>query len=182
MITSAIARLATLAALTGFVLQNAASSDEIRPAAGPCAPEQTIANEPGAILVFWEFRGVQPCADCSGVQTVLRLYADASSGQSAGYKLAQVYMGAREGHRRFQRTGQWTIRRRVPTDPQATVYQIEIGESDGTRSFVLAGDELHILDRLQRELPSDLPHSLHRTAPTERPSRSEKSNPARRSG
>jgi hypothetical protein len=58
------------------------------------------APNPGAAVLFGIFKGTMPCADCSGLDTVLRLYAkdkkDKYDTPSAFYVRTQTYQLGRD--------------------------------------------------------------------------------------
>jgi predicted secreted protein len=65
--------------------------------------------------------------------------------------------------RTFERSGLWGVLRGTPADADAIVYQLDIGDPERARSFLLTKDgELRQLDRRHNEIASPAPHSLHR--------------------
>jgi len=111
------------------------------------------------------FKGVLPCADCAGIRTELRLYANPASGQPLHYESTQTYMGTRVGNRTVESTGRWTIFRGSATDREAIVYQLDFDRPGMEQNFLKVGEgELRLLDRHQQEIPLSVSHSLHRVA------------------
>jgi copper homeostasis protein (lipoprotein) len=111
------------------------------------------------------YAGVLPCADCAGILTELRLYAEQPSGRSAHYELTETYLGSREGDRSIGTTGRWTTVRGSATDKDATVIQIDLGRIDALLNFLRIGDdELRLLDRNRREIISRARWSLYRVS------------------
>jgi len=109
------------------------------------------------------FVGVLPCADCSGIRSELRLYAQQPSGRPTRYETTETYLGTRDGDRTVRRAGRWTILRGSATDPDATVYQLDYDRANGQENLLRVSDaELRLLDRDQREITSSAPHSLQR--------------------
>jgi copper homeostasis protein (lipoprotein) len=109
------------------------------------------------------FAGVMPCADCAGILTELRLYAEQPSGRPARYELTETYLGSREGDRSISRTGPWGTSRGLESG--TTVIQLDLGRADMPRNLLRVGDdELRLLDRNRREILSTAPHSLHRVS------------------
>lgn len=109
------------------------------------------------------YAGVLPCADCAGLHTDLRLFSDFGSDQATRYELSETYIGTRDGDRTFEHSGRWGVLRGTPTDADATVYQLDIGEPGRARSFLRVGDdELRALDRQQNEIESPFPLLLRR--------------------
>lgn len=111
------------------------------------------------------FAGVLPCADCSGILTELRLYAEQPSGRAAHYELTETYLGSPEGDRSIGTAGRWATLRGSASDKDATVIQIDLGRVDALRNFLRAGDdELRLLDRNRREIVSPARRSLYRVS------------------
>ncbi len=125
------------------------------PAGSPSTPES------GNLL--GTYTGILPCADCGGIRTDLRLYADQPSGQATRYEARETYIGTREGDRTVDKAGRVKVVRGSASDKEAMVYQLETDRSDTLRNFVRASDnELRLLDREQKELVSSAPRSLYR--------------------
>jgi predicted secreted protein len=111
------------------------------------------------------YAGVLPCADCAGIRTEIRLYAEQPSGRPVRYELIQTYLKARDGDRSVQSTGSWTILRGSPSDRDATVYQLDYDRPERAQNFLKVGDdELRQLDGQEREIAAPAPHSLHRVS------------------
>jgi predicted secreted protein len=129
------------------------------PAASSEAPAAARAD--GTIR---RYAGILPCADCPGLHTDLRLFSEAGSDQATRYELSETYIGTPDGGgRTFEHSGRWGVLRGTPEDPDATVYQLDIGEPERARNFLRVGDdELRALDRQQNEIDSPFPLVLHR--------------------
>jgi len=113
--------------------------------------------------MFGRFAGVLPCADCAGIRTDLRLYAEQPSGLATRYEATEVYLATRDGDRTFERSGRWTIMRGSTDDRDATIYQLDVDKPGSQRNFLRLGDTaLRLLDYEQRDIPSLTPHSLRR--------------------
>jgi len=111
------------------------------------------------------FAGVMPCADCAGILTELRLYAEQPSGRAARYELTETYLGSRDGDRSIGTAGRWTTLRGSASDKEATVIQIDLGRIDALRNFLRIGDdELRLLDRNLREIASPVRRTLYRVS------------------
>jgi copper homeostasis protein (lipoprotein) len=112
---------------------------------------------------FGTFAGMMPCADCAGILTELRLYAE--QGRPTHYELMETYMGTRDGDRSIGTSGEWATLSGSADDRSATVIQLDLGSVGTRRNFLRAGgDELRRLDSNLKELPSAAPHSLHRVS------------------
>jgi len=154
------ARVIAIVGLGGAVIACGQRPD---PRAQDDTPGTTAAADSLGAPLLGRFVGVLPCADCPGIRTELRLYAEQPSGRPVRYEATQTYLATRDGDRTVQRTGRWAIMRGSATDPDATIYQLDVDRPDARQNFLRVGDaELRLLDRDQREIAPTAPHSLHR--------------------
>lgn len=124
-----------------------------------------VSPQPNSAVAPAVYSGILPCADCAGIRTELRLYAEQPSGRPIRYELSETYLATRDGDRAFEKSGRWTLLRGSASDPNATVYQLDFDRPATQRDFLRVGDdELRLLDRRQHEIPSAAPHSLYRVA------------------
>jgi copper homeostasis protein (lipoprotein) len=104
------------------------------------------------------FSGMMPCADCSGIKTVLTLHRDAQ-GAPSDYTMSETYVGRAVGTSKT--SGTWAIVRGDAADKNATVYQLHPSGSSGGGSYLLVDENtLRLLDGNLGELPASLPHTL----------------------
>jgi inhibitor of cysteine peptidase len=102
-----------------------------------------------------------PCADCSGIQVRLTLFAKHGSGDPVLYHLQQTDVGTRDGDRTTIASGRWALQRGTPTDPAAAVYVLDFDKPNEQRSLrVTGGDSLLFLDRTQNEIVSRHTYAL----------------------
>jgi copper homeostasis protein (lipoprotein) len=110
------------------------------------------APRPGTAILFGVYKGMMPCADCDGLETVLRLYAKGKFDTTyAFYVRTQTYRGAPHGDVTFSDRGEWTVLRGDATDPDATVYQLN-PDNEQHSEALLVQDKGAALDQLDRDL------------------------------
>jgi uncharacterized lipoprotein NlpE involved in copper resistance len=111
-----------------------------------------------------QYEGTLACADCSGIQTVVTLYARSRTETGDGmFLLRETWLGAADPERTRVVQGRWTTLRGNATDPDATIYQLTPNPPGHVLYFLRVGEsELRVLDREQREIASDVPHTLRR--------------------
>ncbi|HEY1994195.1 MAG TPA: copper resistance protein NlpE [Edaphobacter sp.] len=110
------------------------------------------APRPGTAILFGVYKGTMPCADCDGLETVLRLYAKSKFDTTyAFYVRTQTYRGAPHGDVTFSDRGEWTVLRGDATDPDATVYQLN-PDNEQHSEALLVQDKGAALDQLDRDL------------------------------
>lgn len=112
----------------------------------------------GEHTVLSQYEGVLPCADCGGIRTQITLFAD-----TAMYRMTESYLGTASPDSSRQTQGTWTTLHGMEGNPDAIVYQLDPGDPEGARSFVVVSDsELRMLDRERRQIASTLNYSLLR--------------------
>jgi copper homeostasis protein (lipoprotein) len=110
------------------------------------------APRPGTAILFGAYKGTMPCADCSGLDTVLRLYAKGKFDTTyAFYVRTQTYRGAPHGDVTFSDRGEWTVLRGDAADPDATVYQLNPDDEQHSEAL-LVQDKGAALKELDRDL------------------------------
>ena len=107
-------------------------------------------------------RGVLPCADCPGIDTILSLFAKSPNDLAhTRYVLESSYQ---ERNNTFKETGAWTIVHGTPDNPDATVYQLKPKDSGQPTNFLRVSDnEILQLDSERRRMDSKLNFSLKKT-------------------
>jgi copper homeostasis protein (lipoprotein) len=115
----------------------------------------------GTAILLGVYKGTLPCADCDGLETVLRLYAKGKFDTTyAFFVRTQTYRGAPHGDVVLTDRGDWAVLRGDATDENATVYQLNPDNEKNSDSLLLQdnGNALVQLDREQK--PIDTPFNL----------------------
>jgi len=110
------------------------------------------APRPGTAMVFGVYQGIMPCADCSGLDTVLRLYAKGKFDTTyAFYVRTQTYRGAPHGDVTISDRGEWAVLRGDAADPDATVYQLNPDDEQHSEALLVQGKGAALME-LDRDL------------------------------
>jgi copper homeostasis protein (lipoprotein) len=110
------------------------------------------APRPGTAILFGVYKGTMPCADCNGLETVLRLYAKGKFDTTyAFYVRTQTYRGAPHGDVTISDRGEWTVLRGDAADPDATVYQLNPDDEQRSEAL-LVQDKGAALEQMDRDL------------------------------
>jgi predicted secreted protein len=105
--------------------------------------DPALAVQPEGVL-FARYAGKLPCADCSGIQETLSLYAPGPNNfVNAYYVAALTYLG-RESI--YVSAGTWYVMKGTSTEPDATVYALSQGSSERDQNYQRQGDTLVPLD------------------------------------
>jgi copper homeostasis protein (lipoprotein) len=119
----------------------------------------------GSAILFGVYKGTLPCADCSGLDTVIRLYAKGKFDTTyAFYVRTQTYRGAPHGDVIVTDRGDWAMMRGDAIDPDATVYQLIPGDEQHSDSWLVKdqGAVLMQLDRDQKPIDTKMNLTLRR--------------------
>jgi copper homeostasis protein (lipoprotein) len=113
---------------------------------------------PKSLVLIGTYKGTTACADCTGIQTELRLYAKGMNDfTDAMYISTRTYLGGRGGDRSFTDRGDWSVLKGDAVDPNATVYELSSDDPQRLQYFLLqpGGATLTGLDRQMK--PIDAP-------------------------
>jgi len=115
----------------------------------------------GTAILLGVYKGTLPCADCEGLDTVLRLYVKGKFDFTyAFYVRTQTYRGAPHGDVVLSDRGDWALLRGNATDENATVYQLN-PDNEQKADSLLVQDNGSTLVQLDREMkPIDSPMNL----------------------
>ena len=106
----------------------------------------------GTAILLGVYKGTLPCADCEGLETVLRLYAKGKFDTTyAFYVRTQTYKGAPKGDVTYSDRGDWAVLRGDADDENATVYQLNPDDEQHSESL-LVQDQGNALVQLDRDL------------------------------
>jgi len=123
----------------------------------------------GSAVLYGVYKGTLPCADCSGLDTVIRLYAKGKFDTTyAFYVRTQTYRGAPHGDVVLTDRGDWALLRGDATNPDATVYQLNPDDAQHSDSWLVKdqGAELVQLDRDQKPIDTTMNLTLRRMKAT----------------
>jgi copper homeostasis protein (lipoprotein) len=110
------------------------------------------APRPGTAILFGVYKGTMPCADCNGLETVLRLYAKGKFDYTyAFFVRTQTYVGAPHGDVTISDRGEWTLLRGDATDDNASVYQLN-PDNEQHSEALLVQDNGAALTQLDKDL------------------------------
>jgi copper homeostasis protein (lipoprotein) len=121
----------------------------------------------GTAILFGVYKGALPCADCSGLDTVLRLYAKGKYDTTyAFYVRTQTYRGTSHGDVVLSDRGDWAVLRGDAIDPDATVYQLNPDDQQHSESLLAkdGGGVLVQLNREQKPIDSKMNLTLRRVS------------------
>jgi hypothetical protein len=93
---------------------------------------------PASMVLIGTYKGTAACADCTGVQTVLRLYAKGKFDFTDNiYVSTRRYLGGRYGDLSFTDHGAWFLMKGDAVDPNATVYELNPDQPGQAQYFLV---------------------------------------------
>jgi len=128
------------------------------------------APRPGTAILLGVYKGTLPCADCEGLDTVLRLYTKSKFDFTYAYYVRiQTYRGAPHGDVTYSDRGEWTLLRGDATDDNATVYQLNPDDEKTSEALLVQdnGNSLVQLDRELKPIDSKMNLTLRRVSPAQ---------------
>jgi|SRR5450432_629138 hypothetical protein len=113
----------------------------------------------GSTELVGKYRGVLPCADCSGIETEVSLFAKSSTDPfNARYAIKRTYQGRATT---WTEIGSWSIVRGTPDDSNATVYELKPKDGGQASYFLQVSDnEILQLDSERRRIDAKMNFSL----------------------
>jgi copper homeostasis protein (lipoprotein) len=111
------------------------------------------------------YRGVLPCADCPGIDTTVRLFADPSGAEDHGrYVTRSSYQ---ERNTTNTEAGTWTLEKGTPNNASASVYVLKPKTGNGATNFLVVGDnEIKQLDADRKPFAGTVNFTLKRIGAT----------------
>ncbi len=109
------------------------------------------------------YEGVLPCADCSGIKTVLKIYFGDGTMESHKFELSSTYQGKGPGNE-FVQKGNYNTERGLEKDPDGTIYVLNYDKPEGEQLFygytAATPDKIFLLDNKRQIIKSKLNYSL----------------------
>ncbi len=112
----------------------------------------TGAPRVGTAILLGVYKGAMPCADCEGLETVIRLYTKSKFDFTYAYYVrTQTYKGSPKGDVTYSDRGDWTLLRGDAEDENATVYQLN-PDNEQHSEALLVQDQGNALVQLDHDL------------------------------
>ncbi len=109
-------------------------------------------------MLIGTYKGMTACADCTGILTVLRLYAKGASDFTDNiYISTRTYQGGRNGDQSFTDRGEWFLNKGDAVDPNATVYALSPDDPQLRQYYLLQPGGVSLTGLDQQMKPIDAP-------------------------
>ena len=121
--------------------------------------EVTIASGvPKSLVLIGTYQGTTACADCTGILTILRLYAKGPNDFTDNlYLSTRTYQGGRRRDQSFTDRGEWYLNKGDAVNPNATVYALSPDDPALRKYFVLQPGGATLTELDQQMKPIDAP-------------------------
>jgi len=120
-----------------------------------------------SVSTWMYYEGMLPCADCEGIRTLLKLENSPEKRERA-YELTETYLGTDEGDREFVSKGIYEVVYGLENEPGAMAIRLLDDSSNVVKSFRQDKEgKLHLLDREEKPLGSELNYTLDLVTPQE---------------
>lgn len=111
-------------------------------------------------VVKKKYKGTVPAADGPGIVYDLILYYQDANGDGV-YELDATYLEANNGNNEtFTSTGKRKVKKGIPEDAEAIVYELIPSDGSMIFYFLAEGDSLIMLNQDLQKAPSDLNYTL----------------------
>ena len=105
------------------------------------------------------FKGTLPCADCSGLETVITFTKKDTNSAEGAYSMTETYTG--KSVKPIETKGDWTTIRGTKKDANATVYQLNPEKPDESEYYLkVDGTHIKMLDKQENEIKSPMNFTL----------------------
>jgi len=135
-----------------------------KPGAGPQVTQtfsvqvSIASGVPKSLVLVGTYKGSSTCADCTGIVTVLRLYAKGSKNFSdCIYISTRTYQGGRNGDQSFTDRGDWYLDKGDAVDPNATVYALSPDDPQRRQYYLLQSEGASLTGLDSQMKPIDAP-------------------------
>lgn len=129
----------------------------------PQTDSTAVTVEKTAVENALVYEGLLPCADCSGIQTVLKIAQGDGTTEGQTFELSSTYKG-KDPEKEFVETGKFNTERGLENDPNGTIFILNYDKPTEKQIYYgyLSSDtkKIYMLDRDKKIIKSKLNYSL----------------------
>jgi copper homeostasis protein (lipoprotein) len=129
----------------------------------PQVDSTAVSAEKSAVQNVWVYEGLLPCADCSGIQTVLKIAQGDGTMEGQKFELSSIYKG-KSPEKEFVEKGKFNTERGLENDPDGTIFILNYDKPVDKQIYYgyLSSDtkKIYMLDRDKKIIKSKLNYSL----------------------
>ncbi|MDA6070117.1 copper resistance protein NlpE N-terminal domain-containing protein [Flavobacterium sp. AC] len=109
------------------------------------------------------YEGLLPCADCEGIETVLKIYRGDGTMESHKFELSTIYKG-KAPEKKLEKKGNFNLERGLGNDPDGTIYVLNYDKPQSEQIFYGYSadnpDKIFLLNSKREKIKSKLDYSL----------------------
>lgn len=124
--------------------------------------ETSIIEDSNSLNEATIYEGILPCGDCSGIETVLKIYQGDGTMESHKFELTSIYKG--KPHKNFVDHGNFNLERGLEDDPDGTIYVLNWDQPESKQIyyglFSNNRNKIYLLNNKREIIKSDLNYSL----------------------
>lgn len=139
---------------------NSKKEDETIQNASEALENESTENVLGEVMVY---EGLLPCADCEGIETVLKIYQGDGTIEAHTFELTSIYKG-KQPEEKVVIEGNYNLERGLEKDPDGTIYVLNYDRPEADQIFYgyLSSnpDNLFLLNTKREKIKSKLNYFL----------------------
>lgn len=121
---------------------------------------ESTENVLGQVMVY---EGLLPCADCEGIETILKIYQGDGTIEGHTFELTSVYKG-KTPEQKIVVEGNYNLERGLEKDPDGTIYVLNYDRPEADQVFYgyssANPDNLFLLNKKREKIKSKLKYFL----------------------
>ncbi|MFH7018455.1 copper resistance protein NlpE [Flavobacterium sp. FlaQc-47] len=127
------------------------------------SPETDNENTEDALDKVSVYEGLLPCADCEGIETVLKIYQGDGTMETHKFELITIYKKKQPEKKRVQK-GNYNLERGLGNDPDGTIYVLNYDKPEADQIFygysATNPDKIFLLNNKREKITSKLNYFL----------------------
>jgi copper homeostasis protein (lipoprotein) len=125
--------------------------------------ESAILEDSNSLHQAFVYQGVLPCADCSGIETTLKIYQGDGTMESHTFELVSIYKG-KKPEKKWIKKGTYNLERGLEDDPDGTIYILNWDKPETEHIYYgyysKNPDKIYLLNNKRQIIKSELNYSL----------------------
>lgn len=125
--------------------------------------ESNILEDSNSLHQAFIYEGVLPCADCAGIETILKIYQGDGTIESHTFELVSIYKG-KKPQKKWIKKGTYNLERGLEDDPDGTIYVLNWDKPEAEQIYYgyysSNPEKIYLLNNKKQIIKSELNHSL----------------------
>jgi copper homeostasis protein (lipoprotein) len=125
--------------------------------------ESNILEDSNSLHQAFIYEGVLLCADCAGIETILKIYQGDGTIESHTFELVSIYKG-KKPQKKWIKKGTYNLERGLEDDPDGTIYVLNWDKPETEQIYYgyysSNPEKIYLLNNKKQIIKSELNHSL----------------------